>query len=277
MTNTLDTIVTYYDYDDANIITETGEWDSFKEEYDVNISSIATKLIQEIGTYCKNYASDFLITWKNVEDLIHNRHDTKTTILFGIREMGVDGQDSIKVRLNDFKSRRNAIHWAKDYYYKIYAVCVDNTKTSLETKITLKDITNYIADLIPEYEDEIDKIEIKDTNIDDSKETYQFIEDEKTGQPTINFILTDSTHIIITYDFDTHQDKHYKIKIERPIETLLRKFNNTQVRYQAETINCFNKNLLLMVLPDILSREFERNNYIINTISSQPVSSKRHI
>ena len=58
--------------------------------YEINYSSILTKLIQEAGRFCLFYASDLFIFWKAVEEsLSEYREEESITYLFGFYESGV--------------------------------------------------------------------------------------------------------------------------------------------------------------------------------------------
>lgn len=116
---------------------------------ELNLSSIATKLIQETGRYCERYASDFLINWDNVKNTIEEYHDLSETaskiIYFGIRRDGVDHDAFILSQLT------NHIHTAYsiigNYYRKIYAVKIERVLDDYgywNTVATLKDIQNNI-------------------------------------------------------------------------------------------------------------------------------------
>ena len=85
-----------YTFDDFRINTclpvkkENGRICSYSGKYDINYSSILSKLIQEAGRFCDYYASDLFIDWKNVEKTIETAAPIKETFLFGFRSNGVD-------------------------------------------------------------------------------------------------------------------------------------------------------------------------------------------
>lgn len=69
---------------------------------DINYSSTLTKLIQEAGRWCENWASDLFITWKyNVDIPCENGTLESKSLLFGFRQCGVDHADYIFSRYND--------------------------------------------------------------------------------------------------------------------------------------------------------------------------------
>lgn len=44
---------------------EIGYFNTLQGNWEINYSSILTKLIQEAGRWCEHYASDLFITWKH--------------------------------------------------------------------------------------------------------------------------------------------------------------------------------------------------------------------
>ena len=125
-----------------DVVTSMGE---------VNVSSIATKLIQNVGRYCDNYASDFLITWKSIEECLNAKYngETRDVFAFGIRQLGVDGNDYIVNRLREWDKGFYPYDMASLYYRKILAVEIHKGPYSLfpdeiMTTVTLKDITGNV-------------------------------------------------------------------------------------------------------------------------------------
>lgn len=70
-------------------------------DFDINHSSILTKLIQECGRLCESYASDLFITWSRIERELKSRTMETSAYLFGIREMGVDHTEFVLSRCNN--------------------------------------------------------------------------------------------------------------------------------------------------------------------------------
>ena len=68
--------------------------------WSINTSSILTRLIQEAGRYCENYASDLFIQWSRVEKMLNDEIEPKTQF-FGFRENGVDHEEWIDNRLQE--------------------------------------------------------------------------------------------------------------------------------------------------------------------------------
>lgn len=60
--------------------------------YNINYSSILTRLIQEAGRWCKNYASDLFITWSLIADAINEATIENNTYIFAFRQDGVDNK-----------------------------------------------------------------------------------------------------------------------------------------------------------------------------------------
>lgn len=87
-------------------------------DYNINYSSILTKLIQECGRLCESYASDLFIVWNDIAKKIEEKSIETSVYLFGIRETGVDCNTFILSRYNS-----NGCY-AKYEYRKIYRLNV---------------------------------------------------------------------------------------------------------------------------------------------------------
>lgn len=62
--------------------------------YDINTSSILTKLIQDVGRLCESYASDLFIQWQyNIEQKLKDGSIQSGTEVFAIRESGIDHKE----------------------------------------------------------------------------------------------------------------------------------------------------------------------------------------
>ena len=83
-------------------------------DFNINYSSILTKLIQECGRLCESYASDLFVYWNTINEKLQEKTMETPTHLFGIREMGVDHNSFILSRYN------NSGCYAKHEYRKIY-------------------------------------------------------------------------------------------------------------------------------------------------------------
>lgn len=87
-------------------------------DFDINYSSILTKLIQDCGRLCESYASDLFIIWNSIERKLKEKTMETSVYLFGIREMGVDNNCYILQRYNNY-----GFH-AKHEYRKMYRLDV---------------------------------------------------------------------------------------------------------------------------------------------------------
>lgn len=78
----------------AGTITETGVYNPLEGKWEINYSSILTRLIQEAGRWCEHYASDLFILWKyNVEQKLDNGTLETGTLVFAFRDSGVDNEE----------------------------------------------------------------------------------------------------------------------------------------------------------------------------------------
>lgn len=92
--------------------------EAYGRDFDINYSSILTRLIQECGRLCESYASDLFITWDGIVQKLKEKTMETSTHLFGIREMGVDHNEFVLSRYN------NTGCYAKHEYRKIYRLDV---------------------------------------------------------------------------------------------------------------------------------------------------------
>lgn len=82
-------------------ITESGSLSYYSGQYNINYSSILSKLIQEAGRYCEAYASDLFIDWQAVLRCIENTSGCiMESFLFGFRKYGVDHKEYVFNRDN---------------------------------------------------------------------------------------------------------------------------------------------------------------------------------
>lgn len=105
-------------WEDTTILTDTGHKSS------INISSIASRLIQEVGRYTESYASDFLFNWAEVERIIKEAEPGDNSIVtFGIRKQGVDHTTFLMSHLSEscHKDPNTFLH-PEQYYRKVYAL-----------------------------------------------------------------------------------------------------------------------------------------------------------
>ena len=101
---------------------------AYGRDFDINYSSILTKLIQECGRLCESYASDLFIDWYGIIRKLKERTMETSTYLFGIREDGVDHNTFVLSRYN------NNGFQAKHEYRKIYRldIIVDGDTIRME-------------------------------------------------------------------------------------------------------------------------------------------------
>lgn len=124
------------DLKSGNPILDTyGHWNNCKGVFDLNYSSILTRLIQEAGRWCEYYASDLFIDWKIIEKELENADLENTCHYFGFRKNGVDHLPFILSRLNNGESR--------EVYRAIWKleVIVENTDSNRKCTITLSKVT----------------------------------------------------------------------------------------------------------------------------------------
>lgn len=133
------------------IVCDTSVYIPFHCHYDennINLSSIATTLIQETGRWCESYASDFIITWDAVRDAVTKHLQTPEILsadvfTFGIRRNGVDHNEYIASRLY------NGIDFNTETYRKVYAVQIlDHDNEDGDGKyvyVTLKEVTSEVG------------------------------------------------------------------------------------------------------------------------------------
>ena len=112
----------------------------------INLSEIATILIQNVGRFCEQYASDFLITWNTVEQLVseYKPDETSEIICFAIRRQGVDHNTFL---LNRLEEHQHIAGWVDTYYRQILALEIKkepNIDNSIRVTCTLKNITHSI-------------------------------------------------------------------------------------------------------------------------------------
>ena len=122
---------------------------------EMNLSSIATKLIQDVGRYCDRFASDFLIDWQRIIDTIESMDSPdvpqEEIICMGLREDGVDHNAFILSRItNGHPENTNKINisilW--NTYRRVYAVKItryqDESYGEWRTSVELRDIRHEI-------------------------------------------------------------------------------------------------------------------------------------
>lgn len=86
-----------------------GRWSTYTLEYDVNYSSILTKLIQEAGRWCERYASDLFIDWCIIKKELETPACKSGNYFFGFRKDGVDGLSFILNRIAENRETYRSI------------------------------------------------------------------------------------------------------------------------------------------------------------------------
>ena len=78
----------------AGTVTETGSYNSLEGKWEINTSSILTRLIQEAGRWCESYASDLFVQWKyGIDQKLDNGTLYTDTFVFAFRDSGVDSEE----------------------------------------------------------------------------------------------------------------------------------------------------------------------------------------
>ena len=78
----------------SGTITETGSYNPLEGKWEINYSSILTRLIQEAGRWCESYASDLFVQWKyKIDKKLDNGTLYTDTFVFAFRDSGVDSEE----------------------------------------------------------------------------------------------------------------------------------------------------------------------------------------
>lgn len=190
------------------IYTEKGEWMSpnfhrKKGYWSINLSSIETKLIQEVGRFAEFYASDFLITWAHMQELLKTplpkirEHEKQGVLIIAIRKSGVDGEGYLLSR-TDPKSCNHQTGYVAEYYRSAYAVTWNIKDNNLT--VELKDIHGFLYKLCQREKDET--LEIADG-------TYTFSNCDSNGNLQACVVHDNGQYSILTKSADGyHLEKH---------------------------------------------------------------------
>ena len=120
------------------------------------------KLIEDTGRFCERHQTDLMIA---LNSLIRKIKETNDGLYyFGIREMGVDHNSYVFLRLKDNSFDK---YFADNYYRKIYALEFHKTKDYDHILITytLKDMSKSLR-----YEREDDNFPINEIDEEDENE-----------------------------------------------------------------------------------------------------------
>ena len=78
----------------SGTITETGSYNPLEGKWEINTSSILTRLIQEAGRWCESFASDLFVQWKyGIDQKLDNGTLYTDTFVFAFRDSGVDSEE----------------------------------------------------------------------------------------------------------------------------------------------------------------------------------------
>ncbi len=126
--------------DESCLFTE-----STADNTSINVSAIASFLINEAGRWCEGYSSDFLFTWdevrKAIDSHIAGTNSDKDIFVFGFRRYGVDHDNYVFNRMRQFAD-------VDEYYRKIYAVQVHSKQQKngyRKIGVALKDIQTEVG------------------------------------------------------------------------------------------------------------------------------------
>ena len=97
-------------------------------KWEINYSSILTKLIQAAGSTCESYASDLFIDWPSVVIEINQNKAEEINFLFGFRDSGMD------YRSYTSQSSRRTLPLVAKEYKKVYLL----NATKMKDKIYLR-------------------------------------------------------------------------------------------------------------------------------------------
>lgn len=92
----------------------------------LNMSSISTRLIQDVGRVCERYASDFIISWDAVRKQLKPRHIAEpyhAVELFAIRRSGVDHNSFFMSRLRN--DSQGGLFCCEHVYRKVLALGIE--------------------------------------------------------------------------------------------------------------------------------------------------------
>ena len=136
------------DYNRAAVLEET----SCSQKKYVNLSGIATYLIQSVGRFAEKYASDFLVGWESVKNHIKDGECKSSYIeLFAIRRYGVDGELFFMERMRQWikPASLDKYIYVEREYRQVLAVKIDVDDEG-SVKVELKDLTDAFTSMADE-------------------------------------------------------------------------------------------------------------------------------
>ena len=135
-------IVRNFEQCERILCTETGTLDN------LNLSSIITRLIQDVGRFCERFASDFIISWDMVRKQLEPRPVTEpyyAVEIFGIRRAGVDHNNFFLSHLRN--DSRGGYFCCENVYRQVLALGIEilpaeSPERCPRVACTLKDLTD---------------------------------------------------------------------------------------------------------------------------------------
>lgn len=126
----------------------------------INLSSIASTLIQECGRWTDHYASDFLITWREIQDITDGSVTADPgydrIFIFAIRMNGVDHDtffaSNVTRRLNQFQPYLDLSEYRRVYGVRLTVgengrcICELKNLTHAFTTLCSEDKREFFAD-----------------------------------------------------------------------------------------------------------------------------------
>lgn len=92
----------------SGTITETGSYNPLEGKWEINYSSILTRLIQEAGRWCESYASDLFVQWKyGIDQKLDSGTLYTDTFVFAFRDSGVDSEEWYENHKNEHNYYRS--------------------------------------------------------------------------------------------------------------------------------------------------------------------------
>lgn len=111
----------------AGTVEAVGSWSEIytprgvEGKWDINVSSILTKLIHEVGLARKSYASDLFVSWNEVQKKLDNGTMRSEQFVFAIRDSGVDHKEWYELHKDD-----------RNYYLDVWFLDVETTERQIK-------------------------------------------------------------------------------------------------------------------------------------------------
>ena len=101
--------------------------------WEINTSSILTKLIQEAGRWCESCASDLFIRWGVIQKGLENATVEPGKYVFAFRESGVDGNCEYKNY-----SDAHGSYGSCDYYRAVWILDISISEDTITMQLKKK-------------------------------------------------------------------------------------------------------------------------------------------